>query len=160
MSSSARARANHKLYLARILIGAWRESLDREDIPASTLDQAYFGAVRAHLVGAYGWFLLELSQLDQLPQRPPGCCAQLPPLPRGRAEPGEIREFRQLEGGGWLAELLEERDEFARPARRSDPAARNLVSSTGGLPGPDAMLRWCDQLETLFQRMGEFTDES
>jgi hypothetical protein len=159
MTSSARARANHKLYLARILLNAWQEALDGEDVPAITLTQAFFGPVREHLIGAYGWFLLELCHLDELQQRPPRSCAELPELPPGRAVPGEIQEFRRLEDAGWLAGLLEERDDLSRVSRRAVQGGVNLAATAGELPGPAELSSWSDQLEALFDRMGNSLDE-
>ncbi len=159
MTSSARARANHKLYLARILLDAWQRALDGEDIPANTLAQAFFRPVREHLIGAYGWFLLALCHLDELQPYPPRSCAELPELPQGRAVPGEVHEFQHLEDSGWLADLLDERDELARVSHRSGEAGRNLATTASELPGPAEMSFWSEQLEALFNRMGDSLDE-
>src|SRR5690606_2772142 len=69
--SSPRGQANHGLYLARVLLAAWRRDLAAEDIPASVLAQAVGPAVRGHLLDAYGWFLLDLQKPAQLPATPP-----------------------------------------------------------------------------------------
>ena len=159
MTSSARGRANHKLYLARIVLHAWQSALDSEDIPANTLGQAFYRPVREHLIGAYGCFLLALCHLDELQQYPPRSCAELPELPQGRAVPGEVYEFQHLEGTGWLADLLQERDELARVSRRSGEVGGNLAITVSELPGPETMSSWCDQLEALFDRMGDSLDE-
>ncbi len=159
--STARSRANHKLYLARLLLDAWREGLSREQVPAAVLDQAYSGAVREHLVQAYGWFLLELCRTADLPQHPPRNCAQLPPPPEGKAVPGEVREFEQLERDGWLGELLAERDEWSRAAGRggSRGLATNLASPAAETQGVTELGHAADQLASLFDRMGDSLDE-
>ena len=89
--SAPRARANHSLYLAKILLGTWRAELEKEDIPSRTLGEAFMPAARSHLVDAYGWFLLEVSQLDNAASTPPRSIAELPDIPEGRAEAGELR---------------------------------------------------------------------
>ena len=58
--NAARANANQALYLAKILLGAWRRDSDAAEVADATLRQAYLPAVRTHLVQAYGWFLLEV----------------------------------------------------------------------------------------------------
>ena len=153
--SSARAQANHKLYLAKIQLDAWRQAQAAQQAAAATLDQAFLPAVRDHLLGAYGWFLLAVSGVEQLPGKPPRTCDELPTVSVGKAVPGEIREFMQLEADGWLAVLLAEQDE-------SVPAGRipgNLAITPADLPGAELAGQWIDQLEALFQRMGDSLDE-
>ncbi len=87
---------------AKIVLAAWRQDLDREDIPATTLAQAFQGGAREHLVAAYGWFLLAISQVRAASQGPPRGCHELPAMPAGKVYPAEIKEFRQLEpAAGW-----------------------------------------------------------
>ena len=157
--SSARARANHKLYLARIVLTAWQGALAAQNIPAKTLSQAYAGAVREHLAQAYGWFLLEIAQPSALPDRPPRTCADLPSVAEGKAIPGEIREFAQLESGGWIAEMLVEPDVWSGTGAGRGAAAPNLVIEASAVPGPDIYGRWADRLESLFDRMSDSLDE-
>lgn len=157
--SRARARANHKLYLARIVLAAWREALSAQQIPEKTLTQAYSGAVREHLVQAYGWFLLEICQPAELPDKPPRSCADISSGAEGKAIPGEIREFARLEVDGWLADLLDDPDEWAKTAPRSAAAPSNLARTTMELPDPGSFGHWADQLETLFDRMSDSLDE-
>lgn len=153
--SSARAQANHKLYLARIQLAAWQQALAAEQIAANTLNQAFLPAVREHLLGAYGWFLLAVSGQNQLPEHPPRNCSELPPVAEGQAVSGEIQEFRQLETTGWLAELLREPGDVGLAARSQG----NLASAGPGLPGPELAGQWTDHLETLFGRMSDSLDE-
>jgi len=153
--SSPRARANHELYLAKIVLGAWQRELEREQIPASTLALAFHGGAREHLVFAYGWFLLSICNVEETPQKPPRSCQQLPPMPEGRVFPAQINELKQLEAAGWLGEMLR-----ANPP--GTPVARqpgNLVFDAGASPGTLQVERWLDQLESLFDRMGDSLDE-
>lgn len=159
--SGARSHANHRLYLARVLLDCWRDALARETVPAVTLSQAFGEAVREHLVAAYGWFLLEITRPEPLPAHPPRGCAELPGVAAGKAVPGEIRELAQLEEeGGWLAALLageEPAPQFRRgDARRGDG---NLAVQADHAPGPGQLQQWADYLQGLFDRMGEFLDE-
>ena len=163
--SGARSHANHRLYLARVLLDCWRDALARETVPAVTLSQAFGEAVREHLVAAYGWFLLEITRPEPLPAHPPRGCAELPGVAAGKAVPGEIRELAQLEEGGWLAALLSG-EEPAPEAPRGDARRGDARRSDGNLavpadhaPGPGQLQQWADYLEGLFDRMGEFLDE-
>lgn len=157
--NSARSRANHKLYLARIVLAAWREALQREDIARGTLSQAFRGAVSSHLFDAYGWLLLALAGVEDLPRSPPRSCADLPEVAPGRAVPGEIRELQQLEAGDWLAVLTgDESDSYPEtPAAAARPG--QLPVTQTDFPGPEPLAAWADQLEALMQRMGDSLDE-
>ena len=153
--SSARAQANQGLYLAKIQLSGWRQVLAAQDIPAVTLTQAFLPAVREHLLVAYGWFLLELSGSEQLTGKPPRGCAGLPAVAAGKAVPGEIREFQQLESEGWLAELLAEHDVPVRAA----PLQGNLTVPSPELANCEQVQQWIDKLEALFDRMSDSLDE-
>ena len=153
--SGARARANHELYLGKIVIAAWGRELAREDVPAATLAQAFHAGVREHLVAAYGWFLLAVSQADVPSQGPPQCCEELPPMPEGRVYPPEINEFRQMEAGGWLYEMLHTTAVDLPGARQPG----NLALSTHSARGTEQVEYWLQQLEGLFERMGDSLDE-
>lgn len=153
--SSARGRANHQLYLARIVLASWREALARQDIPAKVLTQAFQGAVRNHLIVAYGWFLLEVSRAESLPEAPPRSCAELPAPAEGKVFPAEIREFQQLEDKGWLSEMLAERDPAPLPVQNPN----NLAVAAAEQAGPDQVERWLRQLAAAFDRMGASLDE-
>lgn len=153
--SAARARANHELYLGKIVIAAWRLERAKEDIPAATLAQAFHPAVRDHLVAAYGWFLLAISQADVPPQGPPRSCDELPPMPEGRVYPPEINEFRQLEASGWLGEMLQAAS-FDMPGTRQ-PGNLAMPAQTG--PSTEQVEYWAQQLLALFERMGDSLDE-
>ncbi len=153
--SSARGRANHELYLARIVLAAWREALAREAVPATILAQAFEDGVRDHLTASYGWFLLEISRVEPLPDYPPRCCAELPPQPEGKVFPGEVREFQQQEQRGWLREMLQGRRTVLLPARQHD----NLAVTTTDQVGPDRVEQWLQELEAAFERMADSLDE-
>lgn len=150
---SARGKANHALYLARILIGAWQRDHADGSIAAITLAQAYAPAVRGHLLDAYGWFLLEITRPGALPDTPPRCLAELPAQAEGKALPGEIREFQQLEREGWIGELL-----AYSPVVAAMPSAGNLAANVSG-PTPADATAWADRLQALFDRMGDSLDE-
>ena len=155
--SSARARANHSLYLARILIRAWVTAEAEQALPQSLLAQAYAPGCQSHLVNAYGWFLLAIGSPDNLPETPPASVDDLPPVPPGKALPGELREFSQLEEGGWLAELLAPLSPVTGAVRARDP--RNLAAPAAAGPAPVSFSGWADELASLFDRMGDSLDE-
>jgi hypothetical protein len=152
--SSARALANHRLYLAGIVLDSWAAALARQEIAASTLAQAFYGGAREHLVAAYGWFLVEITGAP-LPAEPPRSCTELPALVEGKAIPGEIREFQQLERRGWLAQML-------APGSTEIPASRqpnSLAVASNDLPDPNQVILWLRQLEATFDRMSDSLDE-
>jgi hypothetical protein len=151
--SSARGHANHALYLARILLAAWRRDLDAESVAAVTLTSAYLPGVRGHLADAYGWFLLEITRPGALPDKPPRCLSDLPRIAEGKALPGEIREFERLEQGGWIGDMLSA-DHAAPPA-----ASASNLALAAPLSGPEQASLWADHLQSLFDRMGDSLDE-
>jgi hypothetical protein len=151
--STARGQANHALYLARILLAAWRRDLAAESVANVTLTQAYLPAVREHLALAYGWFLLEITRPGAVPETPPRGIAHLPGIEEGKAIPGEIREFQQLEQDGWIGDML-----AASPARSAAPSPDNLAV-VAPIAGPDQASLWADQLQSVFDRMGDSLDE-
>jgi hypothetical protein len=151
--SIARARANHELYLAKIVLAAWGRELAREDVPAATLAQAFHGGARHHLVAAYGWFLLAISQAEVPPEGPPQRCEELPPMPAGRLYPPEINEFRQLEVQGWLSDMLRAPEGDAPGVRQSN----NLAVATEDRL--EQVTHWLQQLQPLFERMDDSLDE-
>ena len=154
-SANSRALANQALYLAKIVLRAWQADLDKQDIPARTLTQAYHNATREHLVAAYGWFLLAIARSDGPATGLVRSCDDLPPMPEGRVFPGEINEFRQLEASGWLADMLQEVDiDIPEPRQRGNLA----VASTNG-SGITQVADWLQHLERLFDRMGDSLDE-
>jgi hypothetical protein len=155
--SSSRAQANHRLYLARILLAAWQTDLDKQQVAARTLEQAYGTSVREHLLDAYGWFLLTVSEPAVPLAQPPHSVAELPEVAEGKAIAGEVREFQQLEQAGWLAELLASQD--AMPAQRSSRSPQNLAQAAPAQSGLQQFGDWAVQLEALFDRMGDSLDE-
>ena len=154
--SSQRAQANHSLYLAKIQLAAWREQRAQEQIPATVLSQAFLPAIRHHLVEAYGWFLLNLIDVEATDGTPPVSVDTLPPIPPGKALPGDLNELRRLEQSGWLAELL-------APVRRdaaSPSSAANLAVAGPAAPGPDDVAAWCSAMGEVIDRIGDTLDES
>ena len=77
-------------------------------VAAPALDAAFAPAVRLHLLDAYGWQLLACNRVTGLPLKPPHCVAAMPLLADGIEVAPEVKEFRLLEAGGWLAELQKE----------------------------------------------------
>lgn len=154
--SSPRGLANHHLYLARLVLSAWAREAAEEQVPAQTLAEAFGPACHTQLLRAYGWFLLAIAGPDELPPEPPVRVADVPPFPEGKAVPGEIREFEQLERDGWLAELL-----AWQPPRPGQVVRRpgNLARPAGTDAGPETLESWAQSLDTLFQRMGDSLDE-
>ncbi|MDZ7781777.1 MAG: DUF6586 family protein [Halioglobus sp.] len=157
--STPRANANQSLYLARLLLHSWQRARDEQDVPAAALARAFLPAVRQHLVNAYGWFLLEVTG-NEMPSdgRPPACCAELPRLTPGKAEPGEVREFNQLERDGWLAQML-----AATSAVQVQSGGRtrdNLASPAADTPDLAAAEEWAARLDATMERMRDFLEES
>jgi len=153
--SSARALANHHLYLARIVLGAWEREAGREELPSQLLLQAFGPGCREQLLAAYGWFMLALAGPDELPAEPPREVADLPERAPGKSVPAEIREFAQLERDGWLRSLLDWEPEA--PARARSPG--NLVRNVEAGADAASFRGWAEALESLFTRMSDFLDE-
>ncbi len=150
---SARGRANHALYMARLVLAAWRRDAAEESVPAVSLSQAFLPAVRDHLQQAYGWFLLEILRPEPMPAVPPRTCAALPGIAAGKALPGEIREFAQLEATGWLAGLLATGD-----LQVTGNAPDNLAAGPAFITPAEAA-GWADALQVQFERMADSLDE-
>lgn len=157
--STARASANQKLYHAKILTDAWQTAIAQENVAKTVLEQAFGGAVRDHLIAAYGWFLLEILQPDKMPEQPPHCVSELPDVIAGRETPPEIKEFLQLEREGWLSKMLNPRFRPESSIARSNPSSQNLAMVAGAEYGPGEALCWHDELSTLFGRMSDSLDE-
>lgn len=152
--SSARGKANHHLYLAGLLLDAWRQARSAGELRATLVDQAWAPAVRLHLQRAWGWFLLSLAQPARLPERLPGCCAELPPPPAGRSQPAELEECRRAEQADWLAPVLSE----PVPAL-SGPARSGLAVDIDASSEPELLAAAVPRLQQLFDRLGSFVDE-
>lgn len=154
--SIARANANQALYLAKILLSAWRRDSDAAEVADASLRQAYLPAVRMHLVHAYGWFLLEVRGEElSAGMAPPAGVAELPEISAGRAVAGELREFQRLEQDGWLASLLA----ATTAAQSASRAPGNLASPAIALEDLAQASAWADSLESLFGRMRDSLDE-
>ena len=95
------------------------------------------------------------GRMNSVPDLPPMGCDQLPGIAEGKALPGEIRELRQLEREGWLAEMLSQ-GSVHKPAVKT---AGNLATPVVGVTGPDQIDNWIDQLQALFDRMADSLDE-
>jgi hypothetical protein len=157
--SSPRGLANHSLYLARIQLAAWNAELEREIIPAATLEQAFAPAACDHLKRAYGWFLLTLSGHADTSAAPPRCCSELPEIATGKALPAEIQEFAQLEQDGWLAQLLSFQVTVPSQHRPVPGSMGNLAVRTSCYPSAVEVTGYADQLDTYMARMSNSLDE-
>lgn len=154
----SRGRANHHLYLARLLLDSWEAQRAAGAAPADILDAAHAPGVREQLLAAYGWYLLAvLDPTGDLEGPPPRCCAELPAPPAGKALPAEVREFAQLEREGWLAGLLAPLP-AALPARSRVPG--NLLAAEQGMPDPVQARSWHRELSTTLARMNDSLEES
>lgn len=153
----SRGRANHHLYLARLLIDGWEAQGATGEAPAPTLDAAYAPAVREQLIAAYGWYLLAVSDpTGDAVGPPPRCAAELPAPPAGRAVAGELREFAQLEEAGWLADMLAPLPE-GPPSPRQQPG--NLLGAERLLPDVREARGWHRRLSETLARMNDSLEE-
>lgn len=152
--SSTRGQANQALYLARVLLAAWRQGLEEQSVPGTILTRAYLPAVRSHLTNAYGWFLLEITRPGGMPATPPRSTQELPEMAQGKALSGEVREFQRLEQDGWIGDMLSDEIRSA-PSVRSVGNLASAISETG----PEQVGQWADSLQSLFDRMGDSLDE-
>ncbi len=157
--SSLRARANHALYLARIQISAWQDQVGREQVPVTTLAQAFLPAAGNHLRTAYGYFLLTLVGATQLEASLPTTVADLPEIPQGQMLPPEVAEFQILEREGWLADMLAAVDLNIAIRSPAIAATQTLSLTPAASASPEQALAWCDALQTLFDRMSDSLDE-
>jgi hypothetical protein len=153
--ASARGLANHSLYMARLLAGQWRASLAGQAAPEQAMNAAFAPALQLHLRNAYGWFLLATIRATALPDTPPHRIGELPELSRGIVEPGELEECRQLELGGWLAQL-----QAPIPAGLPPKTGDRVLASSGSYPQLEDFEHWITALDALFDRLGESLDEN
>lgn len=153
----ARALANQKLYHAALHQRMLARELEREDVAAGVLLEAVGRSVQQQLRDAYGWFLLELAAVEDLPMIPPHSVAQ---LREGHAleKPlrGELVELKNLERRpGWLLELLSDRSPSIAAASSAGPGL-SLLQSDWSLAELQA---WYEELEGLIERMSDSLDE-
>jgi hypothetical protein len=153
----ARALANQKLYHAALHRRMLARELAREDVAASVLLEAVGRSIQQQLRDAYGWFLLELAAVEDLPTIPPHSVAQLCAAHDiGKPLRGELVELMNLEQRpGWLLELLSDRS-LSVAGARSAPAGLSLLQSDWS----QAELQdWYEALEDLIERMSDSLDE-
>lgn len=154
--SRTRGAANRSLYRARILLEGWAREEEAARVLSGQLLGAYLPAVRAHLLEAYGWFLLSVSGLEDAARSSlPRAVADLPSPEPGRERPPELREFALLEQDGWLAELLDD----ALAASADDPVqasrARDLLGSDRQGVSLERSQVWLASLGEIMQRMDD-----
>ena len=154
--SSSRALANHKLYLAKIQLAAWRAQLQEQQLGVNVLSQAFLPAVRGHLLEAYGWLLLTLIDVGEPAGSLPHSVDQLPDIPPGKAMPGALIELQSLEHDGWLADLLAPLQAPATPVSRRPG---NLAVNSMSAAGLEEAAVWCASMEAVIERLGDSLDE-
>jgi len=153
--SQAQSFANHSLYMASIIIDAWRTAYSDQAHARSAIDAAYGPATRLHLLDAYGWQLLACQRAVHLPATPPHSTDALPKLAPGIELSPEVREMELMEEGGWLAELQ------ARIAPGiSAPRPQNMLAVTDSRFDLAKAAAIQEKLEALIDRVSDGIDES
>jgi hypothetical protein len=153
--SRTRGAANRSLYRARILLESWSREEEGGRVPSQQLLGAFLPAVRAHLLEAYGWFLLAVSGRDDAPRASlPTVVADLPAPEPGRELPPELREFALLERDGWLAELLDDALAASADEPGAAPGSAVLGSDRPRLSLAAARV-WLRELTATMQRMDD-----
>lgn len=156
--SSARGLANLSIYHAAVQQRLLAAELAREDVPAHILLEGIGRAIQLHLREAYGWFLVELAGLDELPLRPPlGVRALQELLPDSDVGlRGELVELGQLETkSGWLCELLG--DPRSTSTRAAVPADSLSVAVIGW--DQQQLEQWSRGVTGLIERMSDSLEE-
>jgi len=155
--SAARARANRKLYHAAVLQRMLQHELAREEVPARVVLDAVGESVRLALLDAYGWFLLELAGVDELPSQPPHRIIDLlQAWPQAEPLRGELVELQNLErAAGWLAEL-QASPPVAPVAVSQPPGALSTVELDWSA---ERLEQWHSGLSELMDRMSDSLDE-
>jgi len=153
--SQAQSYANHSLYMASIMIDAWRRAETAKEHAAPAIDAAFAPATRLHLLDAYGWQLLACQRAVNLPSDPPHSARALPSLASGIAVSPEVREMANLEQGGWLAELLSPIAPGLSPRR-----PQNVLAVTREQFDSASAAVIYEKLEALIGRVADAIDES
>ena len=153
--SQAQSYANHSLYMASIVIDAWRLALSERNHSISAIDAAFGPASRLHLLDAYGWQLLACQRVVQIPSSPPHSTSELPKLAPGIALSPEVREMALLEEGGWLSELTAP---IAPGLNVRRP--HNLLAIASGQFDCVKAREILGKLEALIDRVADAIDES
>ena len=153
--SQAQSYANHSLYMASIVIDAWRSALSERNHSISAIDAAFGPASRLHLLDAYGWQLLACQRVVQVPSSPPHSTSELPNLAPGIALSPEVREMALLEEGGWLSELTAPIVPGLNVRR-----PKNLLAATSDDFDLAKAREILGKLEALIDRVADAIDES
>ena len=148
--------ANQRLYHASILTRLLVSERERQELPVSVLMAAVGEAARWHLQGAYGWFLVALAELPDMPANPPLSVAELV-VQQGLEEPlrGELVELRQLEASGWLHVLLAGGGGASRTGSTADSGLALVARDWDEVQ----LVRWHDEIADLIDRMSHSLEE-
>jgi len=105
---------------------------------------------------AYGWFLLEVAEVSELPVTPPASLEHLlPSLDSRAAQRGELIELINEERRpGWLFQLLTDRPAGVKGSSRGD----NLVQAASDWSTSE-LHEWQAGVENLIERMSDSLDE-
>ena len=160
-----RSAANASLYRARILLQSWEAAKEGNRHEERLLTEAFLPAVQAHLLAAYGWYLLAVSGIEESSlASPPLNTSELDPPEAGRALAPELREFSALEKTGWLAQVLTAPEELLGAGGADRPSVhRNnstLLGSDREAPGYAVVGGWEKALRDVMTRMDDSLQES
>ena len=156
--SGCRGRANRKLYHAAIVLHMAETELAREHYPAKIVLDAAAPAIRLHLLEAFGWFLLELADVQDLPAQPPASMAELAAqFPLKEPLRGELIEIRNLEHTGWLAALQAPPPDAG--STQTAPGGANLLVLAEQAWSIEQLRQWYAALDALIERLGHGLDE-
>jgi hypothetical protein len=156
--STARALANQKLHFAALHLRLLSSELARQDLPSQLLLEALGQSAQMHMQDAYGWFLLELAGIAELPATPPhsvgSAHATCPDLDLQRGELVELKNLEQREG--WLKQLLEPRGTSASPTR---PDRADILTTVESAWSEQQLQGWLHALGEIIERMSDSLDE-
>lgn len=148
--------ANQCLYYAAVQLESWRAALMQASTPEQVLNAAFGAAVCEHQRSAYGWFLLSLAGVSELPSQPPMRVSELMVPTSDRVMGSEVQECALLERDGFIGELLSAQlsPQQCQPKPQYSLAAEQQTVFSHALQSD-----WQEQLGTLFERLSQTIDE-
>ena len=137
-------------------------ALEGAAAPEAVLLEAYGQAIQGHLLDAYGWFLLELADVVDLPEAPPSSLLEMTSVIEiPQPVRGELVELQNLENAprSWLAGLLAAPHHGVSDTGGSAATVNVLASSQ--VPGWNSteLGNWYDQLLEMTERMSDSLNE-